>query len=106
MNEFSFILPGTVTHLSSAVKHFRNTGKGWDLFLRSKSPGLVFSTTYLRGKLAPSIPPPDGRLPPQISREKTAPSRQSLQKWSQPFQKSGKAIILKEALEFLPFLEV
>jgi len=89
MNEFSFILPGTVTHLSSAVKHFRYTGKGWDLFLRSKSP-----------------PPKGGGLPPQISREKTAPSRQSLQKRSQPFQKSGKAIILKETLEFLPFLEV
>jgi hypothetical protein len=44
MNEFSFSLPGTVTHLSSAVKHFRNSGKGWDFFLRSKSPGLVFPT--------------------------------------------------------------
>jgi hypothetical protein len=27
MNEFSFILPGTVTHLSSAVKHFATNGK-------------------------------------------------------------------------------
>ena len=41
-------------------------------FLRSEPPGLVFSVTYLRGKLAPSAFPSTGsgpRLPPQISHE-------------------------------------
>jgi hypothetical protein len=28
--------------------------KGQRLFFRSEAPGLVFSVTYLRGKLAPS----------------------------------------------------
>ena len=32
-------------------------GKGWHLFFSSKAPGLVFSATYLRGKLAPSAVP-------------------------------------------------
>ena len=46
---------------------------------------LVFSMTYLRGKLAPSAVLPiladrEPGLPPQISHEKTAPSRQSLRK--------------------------
>jgi hypothetical protein len=58
----------------------------WDIGIFSFVPralppmGGIFSMTYLRGKLAPSVPPSDGRLPPQISHEKTAPSRQSLQK--------------------------
>jgi hypothetical protein len=33
------------------------TGRPWNLFFRSKSPGLLFSPTYLRGKLAPSTVP-------------------------------------------------
>ncbi|MEJ2725757.1 MAG: hypothetical protein P8175_14165, partial [Deltaproteobacteria bacterium] len=32
-------------------------GKGRHLFFSSKAPGLVFSATYLRGKLAPSAFP-------------------------------------------------
>jgi hypothetical protein len=39
-------------------KHFHGAatcGKGWSLFLRSEASGLVFSTTYLRGKLAPTV---------------------------------------------------
>jgi len=34
-------------------------GRPWNLFFRSKSPGLLFSMTYLRGKLAPSTVPLD-----------------------------------------------
>jgi hypothetical protein len=48
-------------------------GKGWPFFFLSEAPGLVFSGTYLRGKLAPSAFPSKGsglRLPPQISHEK------------------------------------
>jgi hypothetical protein len=48
-------------------------GKDWHLFFCSEAPGLVFSMTYLRGKLAPSAFPSTGsglRLPPQISHEK------------------------------------
>jgi hypothetical protein len=40
-----------------------------------KAPGLVFSATYLRGKLAPSAFPSrcsGPRLPPQISHEKNS----------------------------------
>jgi len=54
------------------------------LFLSSEAPGLVFSATYQQGILAPSAFSPDKsgelRLPPLISTEKTAPSRQSLPK--------------------------
>ena len=32
-------------------------GRSWNLFFSSKSPGLLFSMTYLRGKLAPSTVP-------------------------------------------------
>jgi hypothetical protein len=46
----------------------------WGLFFCSEAPGLVFSTTYQRGILAPSAFTPDKsgelRLPPLISREK------------------------------------
>ena len=51
-------------------------------FLQFRAPGLVFSATYLRGSLAPSAlsRKRDLRFPPLISREKTAPSHQSLQK--------------------------
>jgi hypothetical protein len=63
------------------------------LFFDSRAPVLVFSMTYLRGKLAPSAVLPilvdrEPGLPPQISHEKTTPSasaeltagRQSLRK--------------------------
>ena len=52
------------------------------LFVSSEAPGLVFSATYQRGSLAPSAlsRKRDLRFPPLISREKTAPSHQSLPK--------------------------
>jgi hypothetical protein len=55
------------------------------LFFDSRAPVLVFSMTCLRGKLAPSAVLPilvdrEPGLPPQISHEKTTPSRQSLRK--------------------------
>jgi hypothetical protein len=43
------------------------SGKAWHLFFCSEAPGLVFSATYLRGKLAPSAVP--GRMHEESSHE-------------------------------------
>ena len=67
-----------------------STWEGCDIFFfGSEAPGLVFSMPYLRGTrlrrakfcaLRHSPPLVELRFPPQISPEKTAPSRQSLRK--------------------------